>query len=55
MIHVTLKRLEGTGNLEVRWSWGLGGQPREDKGLSRKYGMWNSQRVDTGGGIKYGA
>jgi hypothetical protein len=39
MMHLTLKRLEAPGSLEVSW-WGVG----------RKYGMWNSQRVGGGAG-----
>jgi hypothetical protein len=36
MMHLTLKRLEAPGCLEIR-------------GLGRRYGMWNSWRVDGGG------
>jgi hypothetical protein len=39
MMHLTLKRLEAAGSLEVRW----GGE------LGRRYGMWNSGRVDEEG------
>jgi hypothetical protein len=35
MMHLTLKKLEAPGNLEVRW-------------MGSRYGMWNSQRVDGG-------
>jgi hypothetical protein len=50
MMHLTLKRLEAPGSLEVRW--GGGGDTHVDIGGGRRYGMWNSQRVV--GGIKYG-
>jgi hypothetical protein len=51
MIHPTLKRLEAPGSFEVRWDggWGLGSR---DKGLEKRYGIWNSQRVDLRGGDK---
>jgi hypothetical protein len=39
MTHLTLKRLEAPGSLEVRW----GGA-----GVGRRCGMWSSQRVDGG-------
>ena len=45
MIHLTLKRLEDP---EVRWGGGWG-HPHGDRGVGRRYGMWNSQRVDGGG------
>jgi hypothetical protein len=54
MMHLTLKRLEAPGSLEVRWGreWG---HPGGDRGMGRKYGIWNSWRVDLEGwGIKYG-
>jgi hypothetical protein len=40
MMHLTLKRLEAPGSLEVRW----GGE----RGVGRRYGMWNSWSVDGG-------
>jgi hypothetical protein len=30
---------------QVGWGWG---HPRVDRGLGRRYGMWNSQKVDGG-------
>jgi hypothetical protein len=45
MMHLTLNRLEAPGSLEVRWS-GAWGHPCGDRGVGRRYGMWNSQRVD---------
>jgi hypothetical protein len=50
MMHLTLKRLEAPGILEIRWGqeWGY---PLGDREVGRRYGMWNSWRVD--GGIKY--
>ena len=44
MIHLTLKRLEAPGILEVRWSQGESIHVETGCG-----GMWNSQRVDGGG------
>jgi hypothetical protein len=49
MVHLALKRLEAPGSVEVRWSGGWG-YPHGDGGVGRKYGMWNTQRVDEGGG-----
>jgi hypothetical protein len=58
MMHLTLKRLEAPGSLEVRWGGGWGwGNPHGDRGfLGEKYRMWNSQKVDggQGKGIKLG-
>jgi hypothetical protein len=48
MRHLTLKRLETPGSLEVRCSWGCV-DPCGDRGVGRKYGMWNRQRMDEGG------
>ena len=44
MMHITLKRLEAPGSLEVRWGWVLG-HPRGDRGREggmgcRKVGWW---------------
>jgi hypothetical protein len=53
MMHVTLKRLEAAGRLEVRWGRGWG-HPLGD-GVGRRCGMWNSRRVDgEAQGIEYG-
>jgi hypothetical protein len=52
MMHLTFKRLEALGSIEVRWGGGWG-HPPGDRVLGRKYGMWNSQRVDKVGEIKY--
>jgi hypothetical protein len=49
MMHLTLKRLEVPGSLEVRWG-GCGGIHIET-GMWRRYGMRNSQRVDGGNKI----
>jgi hypothetical protein len=46
-MHLTLKRLGAPGSLEVRWGRGWG-HPRRDRGVGRRYGMWNSQRVNEG-------
>jgi hypothetical protein len=51
MMHLTLKRLEAPESLDIRWDGGWG-HPHEDRGLGRRYGMWNSQRVDQGRGNK---
>jgi hypothetical protein len=45
MMYLTLKRLEALGSSEVMWGRGWG-HPRGEKGLGRRYGMWNSLRVD---------
>jgi hypothetical protein len=44
-IHLTLKRLEAPGNLEVRLSkeWG---HPCGDRDVERRCRMWNNWRVD---------
>jgi hypothetical protein len=47
MMHLTLKRLEAPGSLEVRWGWEWK-HPRGNRGLGRRCGMWNSQRVGRG-------
>jgi hypothetical protein len=47
MMNVTLKRLESPGGLEFRW--GGGGDIHMESG-GRRYRMWNSLRVDRGGG-----
>ena len=56
MMHLTLKRLEAPGSLEVRWGGGGEGwgHPHVDRAVGRRYGMWNSQRVNARFGIKYG-
>jgi len=45
-MHLTLKRLEAPGSSEVRWSGGWG-HPHGDV-VGRRYGMWNSRRIDGG-------
>ena len=44
MMHLTLKRLEDPGSLEVRWGGGGWGHPCGDR-VVRRYGIWNSRRV----------
>jgi hypothetical protein len=46
MIHLTLKRLEASGSLEIRWSSGWGWDILVETGrqIGRRYGIWNSQR-----------
>ena len=46
MMHLTLKRLEAPGSLEVR----RGGGIHVEIGVGRKCGMWSSQRVGRGAG-----
>jgi hypothetical protein len=46
MMHLTLKRLEASGSLEVRWG-GWWGHPCRDGGrVKRRCGMWNIWKVD---------
>jgi hypothetical protein len=45
-MHLTLKRLEASGNLEVWWGGGGNGDILVETAEGRRYGMWNSQRVD---------
>jgi hypothetical protein len=52
MMHLTLKRLWSPGSLEVRWGGGVWwGHACGDRGMGRRYGMWN--REWTGRGIKF--
>jgi hypothetical protein len=55
MMYLTLKRLETSGSLEVRWGGGgVGsGDILVETGVRRRYRIWSSQRVDRGG-IKSG-
>ena len=46
MMHLTLKRLEAPGSLEVMW--GGGWDIHMEMGMRRRYGMWNSRRVEEG-------
>ena len=48
MIYLTLKNLEAPGSLEVRWDGGWG-HPYGVRGVWRRYGMWNTQRVEEAG------
>jgi hypothetical protein len=49
-MHLTIKRLEATENLESSWGKGQGlvgwEHPHGDRRVGKRYGMWNSQRVD---------
>jgi hypothetical protein len=47
MMHLTLKRLETSGSLEVRWGVGWR-HPHGNRWVGRRYRMWNSRRVDEG-------
>jgi hypothetical protein len=51
MMHLTLTKLKAPGCLEERWSGG-GGIHVEIGGVERRCGMWSSQRVDGGNGIR---
>jgi hypothetical protein len=51
MMHLTLEKLESPGWLEVRWGGGWG-YPHRDRKVGRRYGIWNSWRVE--GEMKYG-
>jgi hypothetical protein len=53
MMHLTLKRLDAPGSLEVGWG-GRWANPSGERGVGRRYEMWNSWRVDQDGRIKYG-
>jgi hypothetical protein len=50
MMHLTLKRLGGTGSLEVRWGGDI--YMQTGGGVGRRHGMWSSWRVDWRGEIK---
>jgi hypothetical protein len=44
MMHLTLKRLEAPGHLEVSW---IGGPEHSNRdGVARRCGMWSNRRVD---------
>jgi hypothetical protein len=45
MMHLTLKRLEASGSLEVRWGGG-GGIHVETGRVGRRCGMWSSLRMN---------
>ena len=45
MMQLSIKGLEALGRLEVRWN-GAQGHACGDRGVVRRYGMWNSRRVD---------
>jgi hypothetical protein len=46
-MHLTLKRLEAPSSIEVWWVGSRGqGDILLEMGLGKRYGMWNSQRVD---------
>ena len=47
MMYLTLKRLEVPGSLVVRWGGGVDIHV-EAGGVGRRYGMWNSRRLDRG-------
>ena len=48
-MHLTLKRLEAPGNLEVWWGGGMGASTWRQDQVGMRCGMWNRQRVDSGG------
>jgi hypothetical protein len=48
MMHLTLKRLEAPGSLEVRWGGGVGATTWRWGRVERRCGMWSSWRVGVG-------
>jgi hypothetical protein len=52
MMHLTLKRLEAPGILEVKWE--VGSINVEAGEVGRRGGMWNSLRMDGRQGMEYG-
>jgi hypothetical protein len=49
MMHLTLKRLEAPGSLEIKWVGGWGVKTSSWKqGVGRRYEIENSWRVDCG-------
>jgi hypothetical protein len=46
MMHLTLKRLEDPGSGEVWWGGSRGWRHPHGYREGRRYGMWNSQRID---------
>jgi hypothetical protein len=61
-IHLTLKKLEAPGSLDVWLGKGWWeGHPSGDTGMGKRFVIWNTQRVDLecvcvcgGGGLKSG-
>jgi hypothetical protein len=50
MIHLTLKRLEAPGSLEVGGGVGMMSSTWRWGSVGRRCGMWSSGRMDGGGG-----
>ena len=51
--HMTLKSLQARGSLVVWFAGGFGvGTSSWRQGMGRRYGIWNSQKVDQGQGNK---
>jgi hypothetical protein len=52
MMHLTLKRLEAPGNLEIRWDGGWGGDIHVETGSREE--VWDVKQLEGGWGeIKY--
>jgi hypothetical protein len=51
IMHLTLRRLEASRSLEGRRGRGYG-HSHGGRGMGRRYGMWNSRRVNWDGGNK---
>jgi hypothetical protein len=52
MMHLTLQRLEAPGSFRGLVGWAVGaGDILLETGVGRKYGMWNSWRMDEGNKI----
>jgi hypothetical protein len=49
-MHLTLKRLEAPGNFRGQVGWGMGTSTWR-QGVMRRYGIFNSWRVDGGRGV----
>jgi len=45
MIHLTLKRLDAPGSLEVRWGWGWGASTWRQGQVWKRCRIWSSQKV----------
>jgi hypothetical protein len=52
MMHLTLKKLEAPGSLEVRWGGGGVGHPRGDRGGEE---VWDVAQSEGGQGVRGGA
>jgi hypothetical protein len=53
IMHLTLRRLEAPGSLDVRWD-GYGASTWRQGGVGRRWETWSSRRVDVKQRMKYG-